>query len=125
MHDATGYGADWIPTGFSADLIDRVRLETKVAALFNRIPMPQDPYTLPIKSTSGSVYKLGESQTEHESATKITKTEVTTTNVTLASTKMGCRVNFSEELTEDSIIPVLPMLKSDIAVSMAEVSRTV
>jgi len=120
MHDAAGYGAEWVPTGFSADLSDRVYLELKVANLFNRIQMPQDPYTLPIKSAGATVYKLSESQTEHESATKITKTEVTTTNVTLASTKLGCRVNFSEELTEDSIIPILPMLKSDIAVSMAQ-----
>jgi HK97 family phage major capsid protein len=120
MHDAAGYGAEWIPTGFSADLVDRVNLELKVASLFNRITMPQDPFTLPIKSTGATVYKLGESQTEHESATKITKTEVTTTNVTLASTKLGARVNFSEELSEDSIVPILPMLRAELARSMAE-----
>jgi len=120
MYDSTGYGGDWVPTGFSADMVDRVTLELKVASLFNRIPMPQDPYTLPIKSAGATVYKLGESQTEHESATKITKTEVTTTNVTLASTKIGARVNFSEEISEDSIVPILPMVKADIAKAMAE-----
>jgi len=120
MYEGAGYGNDWIPTGFSADLVNRVYLELKVASLFPRIPMPNDPYKFPVKSTGATVYKLGESQTEHESATKIVATNVGTTNVTLASHKIGCRVNFSEELNEDSIIPILPMLKEDIAISMAQ-----
>jgi len=120
MYEGAGYGSDWIPTGFSADLVNRVYLELKVASLFPRIPMPNDPYKFPVKSAGASVYKLGESQTDPESATLIQSTAVGTTNVTLASKKIGCRVNFSEELNEDSIIPILPMLKEDIAVSMAQ-----
>jgi len=120
MYSTAGYGSDWIPTGFSADLINRVYLELKVASLFPRIPMPNDPYKFPVKSTGATVYLLGEAATEHESATKITATNVGTTNVTLASHKLGCRVNFSEELNEDSIVPILPMLKEDIAISMAQ-----
>jgi len=120
MYSTSGSGSDWIPTGFSADLINRVYLELKVASLFPRIPMPNDPYKFPVKSSGATVYKLGEAADEHENATKITATSVGTTNVTLASKKLGCRVNFSEELNEDSVIPILPMLKEDIAISMAQ-----
>jgi len=119
MYEGAGYGSDWIPTGFSADLINRVYLELKVASLFPRIPMPNDPYKFPVKSAGATVYKLAESTTDTE-ATLITPTNVATTNVTLTAQKIGCRVNFSEELNEDSIIPILPMLKEDIAISMAQ-----
>jgi len=44
---ATGLGLEWVPTGFSADLIGKVEAALKVAALHPRVRMPTDPFKLP------------------------------------------------------------------------------
>jgi len=116
---ASGSGAEWIPTGFSADLIDRVRLELVVASIHDRIAMPTNPYKSPIVSSDSMGYLIPESVTEPESGTMITASDVGTRQVTFAAKKLAGRVVFSEELNEDSIIPILGMLRQNIITAMA------
>ena len=114
----TGEGADWIPTGYSADLIDRVVLQLKVAPLFRAIPMPTDPYRLPTLISGATAYLVGESVTDNAAA--ITASTSGTSKVELGAVKFGVRQLFSDEVEEDSIIPILDMVRSDCALALAE-----
>jgi HK97 family phage major capsid protein len=121
----THYGADFIPLGFSAELIDYVRLQLKVAALHRRINMPTPQYKLPVHGgTDMTAYLVGESLTVATPEGRPTASRPTTTAVTLDAKKIGSMVYFSEEITEDSIIPVVPFLKDSMARSMAYAQET-
>ncbi len=116
---STHYGADFIPLGFSADLIDVIRLQLKVAALHRRINMPAPQYKLPVVGgTDMTAYLVAES-TESASPVAPTISRPNSTSVTLDSTKIGAMVYFSEEITEDSLIPVIPFLKDSMSRAMA------
>lgn len=115
----TGSGAEWIPTGFSADLIDRVRLELVVASIHDRIVMPTNPFKSPIVSSDATGYLIPESVAEPESVTRITASNAGTRQVTFTAKKLAGRVVFSEEMNEDSIIPVLPMLRQNLIIALA------
>lgn len=120
LSHAVGLGAEWIPTGFSADMIDRVVLELEVANLHRWIPMPSNPFTFPMKTAGSTAYLVAENTADHESASRIPTTNVATDNVTLTAIKLGARSEFSTEVEEDSIVPVLPMIKEDIQRAMKE-----
>ncbi|MBU0517269.1 MAG: phage major capsid protein [Proteobacteria bacterium] len=108
----TGGGAEWIPTGFSADLQDKVRLALKVVALHPRFNMPTNPYNLPIIGADPVAYKVPQSTTE--AGEKAPESTPGTKKVQFDAVKLASRVIFSSEIDEDSIIPVLPFLKTSI-----------
>jgi len=108
----TGAGAEWIPTGFSADLIAKVELALKVAALHPRVKMPTDPFKIPAL-TGFSTAKLG------SEATAPTASSLATANIVLDAKKLITYVPLSYELEEDSIIAVLPLIKDDIVKALA------
>lgn len=114
-------GLEWIPTDFSMDLIDRVRLARKIAALFPEIRMPTDPYKLPGVKTDARAYLVSEQTADgpHSTST-FTASTPATRNVTLDAVKLGARIDFSTELVEDSIIPVLDFVKNQLAIALAE-----
>jgi len=110
-------GYEWVPTLFSSNLIDTFHLEQRVEALFPAIdPMPSSPYTLPYVVGDGSVKLLSESTTSDPD--KITEDTPTTGNLTLTAVKLGIRERFSEEMDEDSIIPVMPFLRQKLVQTM-------
>jgi len=110
----TGGGAEWIPTGFSADLIGKVEMALKVAALHPRVKMPTDPFKVPAL-TGFSTAKLGGT----EGSASPTASALTTSNVVLNAVKLITYVGLSYELEEDSIIAVLPLIKDDIVKALA------
>ncbi len=121
----THYGADFIPLGFSADLIDRVRLALKVAALHRRIEMPTPQYKLPVHGgTDITAYLVGETITSNSPEGRPTASRPTSMGVTLDAKKIGALVYFSEEITEDSIVPVLPFLKDSMSRAMGNAQET-
>lgn len=114
-------GLEWAPTAFSADLIDKYRLQLKVAALFQRVNMPTNPFTLPNLTADSTVYVVPEVTTDtHQNSDRVTASQPTTGSLTMTAKKLGARSLFSGELDEDSIIPVLPMLKDNLARKMAD-----
>jgi HK97 family phage major capsid protein len=110
-------GAEWIPTTLSAQLIEKYRLEARVAALFDEIVMPRNPFVLPTELGDMTFYLMPESLTAEPSKTPTTK--LTTGNKTLTSKKLRARSIWSEELDANSIIPILPRVKDTIAKSAA------
>lgn len=108
-------GNEWIPTEFSAELHDRVRLALKVAGLFSGLDMPSDPYKMPLVKSDATAYFTPENTAD--TGTKITASTPGTNNLQLISKKLAARVLFSEELREDSIVPVLEFVKNNMAIA--------
>jgi HK97 family phage major capsid protein len=114
----TEEGLEWIPTGFSAELIRKVKLALKVAALHGRIVMPTNPFKLPIDGADAVAYLFSESTSD--TASKITASTPGTKNVTFDAVKLACRVLVSTELEEDSVVAILPLLRDKIVQALAE-----
>lgn len=111
-------GQNWVPTEFSSELIDKFRLELKVGALFRTVNMPSNPYKFPLVGGDATGYLIAEETAD--SGTKITASQATTNQITLTAKKLAARTLFSEELSEDSIVPVLPFLKENLARVMGD-----
>lgn len=118
---ASGGGAEWIPTDFSSRLWELVRVQGKVAPLFQVIPMPSNPYTLPLEVGRLTSYKHAQ-QTGDTGQTLIPVSDGSsiTGNITLTAADHAARVLVSKNLEEDSIIPVLPFLQNRIVMALAE-----
>lgn len=119
MDSATaGEGLEWIPTDFSASLMEKVELELTVANKFQRFAMPTSPFKWPFASAFLTPYKQGESLTE--SATKYKSSKATTAVITFTAEKIAVRVLASDELSEDSIVAMLPWLRGKVVTAIAD-----
>jgi len=117
------YGDDWVPEAWSADLWRKARQETIVLPLFRQIMMPTNPYNLPIESTDPTVYAVSETTGKAAlvlTAPPVTESKVGTGKQTLTAKKLGALVEFSEELSEDSIIPVAAMIRDQMGRALGE-----
>lgn len=132
----------WFPIGFSADLHMKVRLSLRVAALHRRIDMPTNPYKLPIEGADAAAYLVDEQTTaDSDIATESTvgdnrvianymattptpgNTDMGMVNLTLTAKKVGARTTHPTEVTEESIIPILPYLRDKLAKAMRDVQE--
>ncbi len=115
-------GGSWIPTGFSRNLIELVRLEERVAALHSRFTMPTNPYTFPVEGADINAYVVAERTGDDDAvdSTKFVPAETPgTSNNTFTAKKVGVRSVFSGEISEDSILPILPYVRGKIVRSLA------
>ena len=104
----TNAGDEWVPTFASSELWRDVHLETAVAAALDRVAMPTNPYTLPTLDAD-PVFKNASSEN-----TAVTATDPNTGNATLTAVKLMAEIDFSTEVTEDSIIPIVPTLRATL-----------
>lgn len=112
----------WVPTGYSARLFDKIRLELKVAKLHEEIVMPTNIYKPPVVTSDATGYLVSENTDNDADLTagnRVPASQPGTSNFTLTAKKIAGRVIFSEEMTEDSIIPVLPMVTNNVTIAIA------
>lgn len=117
----SGQGLEWVPTEFSSNLYELVRLEAKVWSLFDQIIMPTNPYKLPIQVGRVNTFKHPE-QTADTGQTAIPYSDGNdiTGNITLTAQGHAAYVLISKDLEEDAIVPMLPFLRSQIVKALAE-----
>lgn len=126
QQDLTSFGLEWVGIAYSQMLWEAIRIGSFVA---NKIPSVEVPpghesIYLPIESTDPTWYKVAETE-DHDSTmlfpvASVTSSKVTTGRVLLTLAKMGCRVPWSGELEEDSLIPLVAQLREQITVSGVE-----
>lgn len=114
----SGEGSQWAPTEYSSTLIDMVFDNTVVADAFPRITIPRSPYVPPFAMTGGTAYLAGENT--GDTPTNYTTTTPATANVTMTAKKLAVHIIASDELEEESIIPLLPQLRATVARNIAE-----
>jgi HK97 family phage major capsid protein len=107
----SGFGAEWAPDSWRAELWLRTRQDNVIAPLFEMIEMPTNPYELPIESTDPTVYFVAETtdatQLTWGTGNPITLSKIGSGKVQMNAKKLALRVAWSAELNEDSLIPVI------------------
>jgi hypothetical protein len=118
---ASGGASEWVPTDFTGNLWELVRVQGQVAQLFRIIPMPSQVYTPPIQLGRIKSYMHNE-QTADTGQTKIPVGDgsALTGKITLTAKGHAARVLVSKEMEEESIVPMLPWLQSNIVMALAE-----
>jgi HK97 family phage major capsid protein len=119
METATsGVGGAWVPIGFSSEMVDLIRLELRVAALFGRFNQPTDDYRLP-QLLSGMTAEIA---TELQGPT--VDSDPGTGKKIFSATKLMVRGGASYEAEEELLIPVLPLLRREIVYALAVAQET-
>lgn len=121
---SSGAGLAWVPTDFSSQLIRDVRLQLRVAALHTRFNMPTNPYTFPVEGTDMNAYLVSEViEDEGDIASsggyRVPSATSVVSNLTFNAKKLGVRSIVSTEITEDSIVPIIPYIREKIAGALA------
>ncbi len=112
----SGFGDDWVPDLWSAQIWQKARIENSILPLFSAIEMPSNPFEVPIEGTDPTVYFVPETKNEADltlagSANPIPDSKIGSGKVTLDAKKLALRVGFSAELVEDSVVPVLNLYR--------------
>ena len=114
---ATGYGDEWVPEAWSAELYDLYRLNTNVEALIGHFDMPTNPFNWPIKSSAATAYIAGEAAVNNPD--EITKSRFGTSKVTFTTETFAVCIPVSPELLEDAIINVAGEIQGEMVTALA------
>lgn len=101
-------GDEWVPTFASSELWKDIHQATAVSASIPRVNMPTNPYTLPTLDSDVTFYHAS---TEN---TAVTGSNPNTGAATLTAAKIQADVDFSGEVTEDSIIAIAPAVRANL-----------
>ena len=106
-------GAEWIPTTFTSQLLDIIRVQNPVTNLIPHVNMPANPWVFPIMDPVGLAYRKQEN-------VNITESTPGTANKTWTAHVCAVYHSFSDEMDEDSIVAVAPQVRASIIRAMAE-----
>lgn len=112
-------GDELVPTLEAATLWMDVNLNTTVLPVMRQVPMPSNPFDWPTQFGNTNWYPMT-SPTNQENI-QVTTTTPTTDKVTLNAYGLKTGVPFSDELNEDSVVALVPELRSSLARNAAEV----
>jgi hypothetical protein len=127
QQDLTSYGDEWVGVGYGTRLWEKIRTDPN--PVLNPLPMTEIPqgyetFYDPTEGADPVWYKVPET-TDENATTKIPNATVTSSkigtgraNETLA--KAGARTQWSGEMNEDSLIPMLPEMRRKLVVSGQE-----
>jgi hypothetical protein len=120
-------GSDWIGTAYSSELWRTIRAGTIVGSRVPSAVIPDGHSSMyfPLESTDPNWYKVAEATASDSTmgvpVPTVTASQAATANKQITVGKLGARVLFTGELTEDSLIPFAPQLRAQLATSGAEV----
>jgi HK97 family phage major capsid protein len=113
-----GEGLEWIPEGFSTQMIEFVEIAAEVATLFQTITMPWSPFTFPALLDDGEAYKGGDTTSDDPANYRASTPD--TDRLTFTAQKIIANYPVSDEMNEDSIVPVLETMRQSIARAVAK-----
>lgn len=121
-----GFGDEWVGVEYSRRLWVAIRAGSQIVQKIPSVEVPQgsESMIIPLEGADPTWYKIAQatatdSTTLRPNAT-IPTSKLATANKTLAVAKMGARVVFTEELSEDSLIPWAAQLRTQMELSGAE-----
>jgi len=127
MHaDLTSYGDEWVGVAYSNQLWEKIRMGTFVAEKLPKFEMPpgHESMTIPLESGDPTFYKVAEKAdldaTSGRPTASVTASQAGTGNKSITLAKMGARTVWSGELEEDSLIPFVSQLRSQLVKAGAE-----
>ena len=122
----SGAGSQWVGTAYSRELWNVIRANANVASRIPETVVP-DGFSskyFPLESTNPTWYKVAETTaadaTSKVPVATVPATQAVTANKQITLAKMGCRVMYTGELVEDSLIAFVPELRRELAVTGQE-----
>jgi len=103
----SGEGDEWVPTDFESSILMHIKSAKAVAANIPDFDMPSNPFEWPLSGGPNTTYSISESGA---SDVTVNNTDATSSKVTWSCGKIANRLDFSEELNEDSAMPLMPAL---------------
>ena len=123
------YGDEWVGVQYSTSLWEKIRAGSWVV---NNIPQSEIPRgnestIIPLESTDPIWYKVAQAadNTSGRPDVTVTASRVGSAQKAVTVGKMGCRVIFTGEMDEDSLIPWIPNAMQQIQASGAEMMEYV
>lgn len=123
----SGIGSDWVGTAYSSQLWESIRAANVIVSKIPSATIPDGYSSLyfPLESTDPTWYKVAEA-TASDSTLKVPAATVAasqhaTANKQITVAKIGSRVLYTGELTEDSLISFAPNLRRQLEVSGNEI----
>lgn len=111
-------GLNWVPTVLSAQMMDLVQLELRIAGLFPAITMTSKTLDWPVLGGDLVAYLASES-TGDGNDTPISASTATTNKITFTAQKMMVRTFASSEIIEDSIVSMVSFILGNAAKVLA------
>lgn len=108
-----GAGDELVPTMMMGDLWDDIYLQSLVVPNLTRIPMPSNPFDIPLGLTDPTWYGAGEN-------TAVSETTPTTAKSTLTVKEIAAEFNWSYTMDEDAVLAMAPEFRMTLARSGAE-----
>lgn len=111
----TGYGAEWAPNLISSEAIEFARV---MSPWQNRLRQFSKIDKLPFINGRVTAYLAGEATTDNPD--RATASSLKTGATTVDYNEIKAYVPFSEVFNEDSVIPFMELLRSELAMSLME-----
>lgn len=110
----SGAGDELVNTGMAAQLWNDIFLASRVVSTMMRIPMPTNPFDIPLGLGAVTWRKGSEN-------TAVTASNPATAKSTLTATELVTEQNWSYTLDEDAIVALAPEIRRRLAQSGAEI----
>ena len=127
----SGNGSDWIGTAYSSELWRSIRHSGGIVEKLPTVVIP-DGYSsqyFPLEDADPTWYKVAETTAKDSTmgvpVASIPDSKAGTATRPLTVSKLGARVMYSGELTEDSIIQFAPQLREQLMISGQEVMEAI
>jgi HK97 family phage major capsid protein len=116
----SGYGSQLIGAQYVGDLWEAARGESRIANLIGSFEMQAPTAYLPVEVDFPALSFVGENTSADATyATPYATVKTSSQNVTVSAKKFVIRQAWSGEMEEDSIIPFIPFLRRQSALSLA------
>jgi HK97 family phage major capsid protein len=122
----SGFGDEFVPTVWSSALWQNVRAATFVAAKLPQMEFsgPGDTFPIPLEGADPTFYRIGQATDTNATTGRpdatVGDSKVGTGNKNMTLGKMGARIIYTGEMTEDSIIPWVTQVRKQTEAAFAE-----
>lgn len=106
-------GDEWVPTLWSSQLLDEIRLANPEVNLIPHVPQPSNPWRYPLLSGVGTAYRKIEN-------VNAVASDLTTGQRDWEAHTLSVYQAFADEMDDDSIVAVAPTVRGAIIRAMAE-----
>lgn len=110
---SSGGATEWVPTGFTSDLLEITRMATPEANAVPTFPQPTKSFEYPLLSGSGTAYDRSEGSAP-------TTGEFSTKKRTFTAKEPAVLMKFTGILEEDSIVAIAPIVRLESVRALAE-----
>lgn len=116
-------GTEWVPTNMSSTLLRDIEIERGLVSRMQRFSMPTKAFEWPIVTGGATAYIVAEALND-SNANTITQSTPATSQITFTAQGMGAATTISGELIEDSIIPMIPFIRQELALALSDGEET-